>query len=242
MLEKMVRTEVKMKELLGKLEALEKRQTNAETEMDTSTKKIQDQVLKHDSEIEMSAKGIEDLEKQYDSLQTECENTTKSYFNRHEKSLELLDQRLDSMSRNCTESMHPSSVAFFATLSSGFTTSSSGQTLVFYNVIKNVGGGYNPGTGEFTAPVDGLYVFSASVMVDLSKSRTAAHISIYKNDSFVVYLYVIDSDGKYETGAGTVILSLQVGDTVKVKCIYSGRIIRRYSLISVSEDTVPSDS
>ncbi|XP_052788685.1 uncharacterized protein LOC128223444 [Mya arenaria] len=140
MLEKMVRTEVKMEELLGKLEALEKRQTNVETEMDTSTKKIQDQVKKHDTEIEMSAKGIQDLEERYKSLQTEFENSTKSYFDGREKSLEVFDQRLDAMSKNISESMQPSPVAFFVIISSRFTTSSYHQTLVFNKPVTDVGG------------------------------------------------------------------------------------------------------
>ncbi|WAR31332.1 CAPR2-like protein [Mya arenaria] len=232
MLEKMVRTEVKMEELHGKLEALETRQTNVEIEMDTSTNKIQDQIKKHDTEIEMSAKGTQHLEERYKSLQTELENTTKSYFNSREKSLEKFDQRLDAMSKNISESMHPSPAAFFATLSSGFTTSSSAQSLVFNNVVTDVGGGYNPGTGVFTAPVDGLYVFSASVMVQMTTSATFAHIRIKKNDSHVAYLYVNDSDGNYETGMGTVTLSLQVGDTVKLTCNESGRYIHSYSFIS----------
>ncbi|WAR31324.1 CAPR2-like protein [Mya arenaria] len=235
MLEKMVRAEIKNEELLGKLEVLENRLTNVETGVDNSVEKIHILEKKHDTEKEQRKKGVHDLEKANESLHTlleKFENTTKSYFDRQKKSLEVYEQRLDAISRNFTESVHQSPVAFFATLSSGFTTSTSSQTIVFNNFVTDVGGGYNPGTGVFTAPVDGLYVFSASVMVALSTSTIYAHISMDKNGSQVVYLYVTDSDGSYETGVGTVILSLQVGDTVKLACTQSGRVIHDYSFIS----------
>ncbi|XP_052788681.1 uncharacterized protein LOC128223440 [Mya arenaria] len=228
MLEKMVRTEIKNQELLTKLEVLEKRLTHVETEVDNTVKEIQGLEKKHETEKEETAKEVQDLEKAYDSLQTELEkfeNTTKSDFDRQEKSLEVHDQRLDAMFRNITESMHQSPVAFFATLSTSFTTSTFSQTLVFEKVVTDVGGGYNPGTGVFTAPVDGLYVFSTSVMVDLSTSTTDAKIRINKNGSKVVYLYFNDSDGNFETVSGTVILSMQVGDTVNVDCDNSERSI-----------------
>ncbi|XP_052789271.1 cerebellin-3-like isoform X2 [Mya arenaria] len=153
--------------------------------------------------------------------------------------LEALEQRLvnvenkvDNTVKEIQANMNHSPVAFFATISSSFTTSSSYQTLVFDKVLTDVGGGYKPGTGVFTAPVNGLYVFSASVMVDLSTSASSAHISINKKSSRVVYLFVNDSDGNYETGVGTVILSLQVGDTVKLTCNESERTIFYYSFIS----------
>ncbi|WAR31312.1 C1QT3-like protein [Mya arenaria] len=118
----------------------------------------------------------------------------------------------------CPKSKHLPPVALIATLSSSFTTSTTSQTIVFNNVVTDVGGSYDPGTGVFAAPVEGLYVFSASVMVDLSTSANNAYIRISKNDSNIVTLYVNDIDGNFETGVRTVILSLQVGDTVKMTC------------------------
>ncbi|XP_052789929.1 complement C1q-like protein 4 isoform X2 [Mya arenaria] len=204
MLEKMVRSEIKNEELLAKLEVLEKRLTNVETEVDNSVMEIKELEKKHDTEQE-----------------------------EQKKSLDVYDQRLDAISRNITESVHQPPVAFFATLSSGFTTSTSSQTIVFNNFVTDIGGGYNPGTGVFTAPVDGLYVFSTSFMVDLSTSKTSANFRIKKNGNIITYLIVNDSDGDYETVSGTVILSLQVGDNVMVTCNDIGRsIIGLYTFLS----------
>ena len=53
-------------------------------------------------------------------------------------------------------------MAFTATVTRSM-TSKSGQTLVFPNIITNVGGGYNGNTGVFTAPRDGVYVFFCKI-------------------------------------------------------------------------------
>jgi hypothetical protein len=38
------------------------------------------------------------------------------------------------------------------------------QTVVFDHVITNIGKAYNPHTGHFTAPYDGLYFFTVSFL------------------------------------------------------------------------------
>ncbi|XP_052788686.1 complement C1q-like protein 4 [Mya arenaria] len=121
--------------------------------------------------------------------------------------------------------MHHSPVAIFATIASDSTTSSSFQTIVFYNIVTNVGGGYNPRTGVFLTPTNGLYMFSTSVMVKLSTPTTNTRFKIRKNGSHVASLMASDIEGNWETVSGTVILPLLVGDTVKVTCVESRRFI-----------------
>ena len=108
-------------------------------------------------------------------------------------------------------------VAFTARVTSGSSTWNSG-TLIFPVAINNIGGGYNPSTGIFTAPTDGQYVFYVTVVeynkqhseVDivlngLSKVRTLGH-----------------SDASFQTGANMVVLRLQQGDTVWIRH-YNGK-------------------
>ncbi|WAR11234.1 hypothetical protein MAR_036310 [Mya arenaria] len=54
-------------------------------------------------------------------------------------------------------------IAFYASLSDDISKTTASAPLVFNNVITNIGGGYEPSTGLFTAPTNGLFVFSLTV-------------------------------------------------------------------------------
>ncbi|XP_048730774.2 filamin A-interacting protein 1-like [Ostrea edulis] len=108
-----------------------------------------------------------------------------------------------------------SKVSFTATITSS-SSSWSGGTLVFPKVINNVGGGYNTGTGIFTAPVGGHYVFFVSVQ---SYGSGDIRVDIVLNGSSQVRTMAYDRGGNeyYETGVNLVVLRLDKGDTVWVK-------------------------
>lgn len=55
-----------------------------------------------------------------------------------------------------------SKVAFSSRISTLY-TSKDGQTVVFNDIISNVGSGYNNQDGVFTAPADGVYVFFCKI-------------------------------------------------------------------------------
>jgi hypothetical protein len=54
-------------------------------------------------------------------------------------------------------------ITFHAMMSDDL-VSNIGQTVVFDHVITNIGKAYNPHTGHFTAPYDGLYFFTVSLI------------------------------------------------------------------------------
>jgi hypothetical protein len=64
-----------------------------------------------------------------------------------------------------------------------------GEIIVFNKVWTNVGNGYNPNTGKFTAPKGGLYQISGTVM---SVSGKYLHVHLFKNDKQTVSLYTGD--------------------------------------------------
>ncbi|XP_065928375.1 EMILIN-1-A isoform X3 [Magallana gigas] len=111
-------------------------------------------------------------------------------------------------------------VGFTATLSSASSTWNS-ATLVFPVVITNVGNGYNPSTGVFTAPTAGEYVFFVNVQ---SYNNKDIYVDVVLNGVTKVrtMAYGSGSSDYYDAGPNLVVLTLQKGDRVWIKR-YSGQ-------------------
>ncbi|XP_048055135.1 complement C1q-like protein 2 [Megalobrama amblycephala] len=93
-------------------------------------------------------------------------------------------------------------------------------TLTYKNVFTNIGNGYNPITGVFTAPLKGAYMFRISVY---STGGTGATAAIFKNGKKVVIGHDYQTQGELNASNG-VVLILEVGDVVYVR-LWSGRRI-----------------
>lgn len=63
------------------------------------------------------------------------------------------------------------SVAFLVWHTTNPLTADSGKTLVMNHPVTNIGHGYDPLTGIFTAPVSGLYDFQASFMPYIGRTK-----------------------------------------------------------------------
>ncbi|XP_052279401.1 complement C1q tumor necrosis factor-related protein 2-like isoform X2 [Dreissena polymorpha] len=103
-------------------------------------------------------------------------------------------------------------VAFFA------------QIVVFDKVITNIDstgsiGGYHASTGVFTAPVDSLYVFYATLM---AHNNHASHYLIVHENQSVATILVDGSNHWFDSASGSVVVVLSRGDTVSVKQLESG--------------------
>ena len=109
-------------------------------------------------------------------------------------------------------------IGFTAGVTSSSSTWSSG-TLVFPKVITNVGSGYNPSDGVFTASRVGVYVFFVNVQ---SYSTQSIYVDVVLNGATKVrtMAYYGGSSDTYEAGPNLAVLSLQTGDRVWVKHYY----------------------
>ena len=70
------------------------------------------------------------------------------------------------------------------------TYTSAGETMQFEQVVTNIGAAFDNATGLFTCPVDGVYLFYASI-----HSQNGSHGvgDIYKGDEYLVTVYTSDA-------------------------------------------------
>ena len=76
-------------------------------------------------------------------------------------------------------------------------------------MITNIGQAYDPRHGHFIAPVNGMYLISASIM---SVNAKSVHCYIVKNGAAVTALYGGVDD--YQADTQTIVLDLQAGDMI----------------------------
>nr|XP_022291272.1 complement C1q-like protein 4 [Crassostrea virginica] len=125
-------------------------------------------------------------------------------------SLELF--RINQTHSKCDVSTR---IAFTAGVTSSSSSWNSG-TLVFPKVITNVGSGYNPSDGVFTAPMAGVYVFFVNVQ---GYSYQTIYVDIVLNGATKVRTMVWGNSPytAHSAGPNLAVLSLQTGDRVWVK-------------------------
>jgi len=121
----------------------------------------------------------------------------------------------------------PAFEAWINTLSSSF---SQGQTWVFNATRINRGNSFSTSTGRFTAPVEGVYVFGATLGDDDATEFSGKIVSFFVNGGY--YRDITEGEtgngAHWETHAGTLIY-LNTGDYVDVRCRGGGVILNNGS-------------
>ncbi|XP_032355229.1 complement C1q-like protein 2 [Etheostoma spectabile] len=152
------------------------------------------------------------LEERLAATVTAMEETNKK-LEANEKKLTALDGRVTELS--AVDQGHHR-VAFSATLGNDGIIGpvNIDYSLVYRNVLSNIGGHYNPVTGFFTAPVQGVYYFTYTSFSWAGSGTSGG--SLYQNGNKIVSWYGHAPTNEL-TGSNSAILQLQVGDYVNVR-------------------------
>jgi len=106
--------------------------------------------------------------------------------------------------------------AFYAYINT--TSSTTSATIPFNTTVFNNGSHFNTSTGIFTAPIDGYYIFTASLGDNDQNEFSGKIISFYKDD--VVFRDIVEGEtghaAHFETSASTVVY-LENGSTFYVR-------------------------
>jgi hypothetical protein len=92
--------------------------------------------------------------------------------------------------------------AFSAVMTSNLTVTTSGTVFVYDKVISNIGGAYNPTTGEFVCPDDGFYAFTWSATANFGDTGNDLHMD-YTIITYIYLTYQTSSDATGTTGTST---------------------------------------
>ena len=113
-------------------------------------------------------------------------------------------------------------IAFFARLTADSPPLSPNQDIVFNDVQLNIGSAYHATHGAFIAPLDGVYVFTTSILSHVHGANYAAHAKLVKNGTLLAILDASEPDGIAQAGQ-TVIIQLKKNDDIAVQnADYSG--------------------
>ena len=103
-------------------------------------------------------------------------------------------------------------IAFHAMMSEDL-VSNIGQRVVFDDVITNIGKAYNPHTGHFTVPYDGLYFFTVSFLKRYSSNLT---LTMLINSRTISRGHATNSTSGATTGSMNAAVFLKKGDVVRI--------------------------
>uniref|UniRef100_A0A8C5B4T5 C1q domain-containing protein n=1 Tax=Gadus morhua TaxID=8049 RepID=A0A8C5B4T5_GADMO len=96
-------------------------------------------------------------------------------------------------------------------------------TVKYPLIISNIGNGYNPATGIFTARVSGMYYFRYTMFNNLG-SRSNSVMSLMKNSQRMVSTWDTSGSDDNDTATNAAVLQLEEGDNVYTR-LYANRQI-----------------
>ncbi|XP_067456400.1 complement C1q tumor necrosis factor-related protein 4-like [Thunnus thynnus] len=165
---------------------------------------------------------IDEAPKEFD-VETELKVLQESLKKLQTENLSV-EERLKSTEKQLKEMRDVPKVAFAVSLGgNGLQKTTSGsQKLIYKDVLTNIGQTYNSETGEFTAPVRGVYYvrFTANAPTDFPMSAV-----LYKNDAQIQLIAHEQSSGEgSDTASNGAALLLEGGDRLSLKLWHNTQI------------------
>ncbi|KAL4228536.1 Complement C1q-like protein 4 [Mactra antiquata] len=189
-------------ELIVRIESLEKRCNEQDIE-----------IRRQSNELATRKKIDEQHTLEILDLQQEIKNLRKSVVNTGQDVQSSLISKLNRQARFVLDGAE--TVAFHATLSGAVHSHYHiNQTVVFDKVMLNMGNGYIATHGLFVSPIDGVYIFSVSIMGISTHDSTM--VFIMKNGQEIASAIADGRGAPHDQGSTTIAVHLVTGDKVWV--------------------------
>ncbi|XP_022302313.2 uncharacterized protein LOC111110210 [Crassostrea virginica] len=207
-------TEMKkmMTNLLEKYQAQERRIADLEFEIQTLKSKDKSEnylteimTEQKNSEIPKTKRGLPQDFSSFRTSNDPNDNSNENQMTKHDSNLHN--------GKEVRIVPHPTErvVAFYAYMSSYENSPSTHHTLIFDHEVTNVGNGYSKHSGIFTAPIEGIYVFSWTIFLSLPNQSMSIEITL---NSQPVGASFVHGANDYATVSGNAVLYMQKDDVV----------------------------
>lgn len=192
------------KELVFRIEAVEKQCADQNLQLREENRKLKDQLEQVMTTVDKQEHRITQLQDEIKGLRT------YSYENKQN-----VEKEIKQKARFLTD--ESATVAFHATLAGGNAIRHLhiNQTVIFDDVLLNLGGAYHAQHGLFVANVPGVYIFSVSIMA-LAGGSDSTMVFIMKNGKEIAAAIADGRGSPHDQGSTTVVLQLVSGDEVWV--------------------------
>nr|XP_022324117.1 multimerin-2-like [Crassostrea virginica] len=192
-----------------------------------STKDFQENVVYNLSALEKDQSSIrrllsDNLNNTINTIRSEVEQSQNAQLKLSSavSSLEVFRMNM-SLVNSCTKETQEGFTVGLTNYNGGWI----GSILIFPHVVTNIGNGYNPTTGKFTASKKGTYVFFVTVNTE---SKNYIYLDIVHNGASKVRT-MSHNTASYLTGSNMAVLELNKGDTVWVSR-YDGKSYYSHSV------------
>ncbi|XP_053388172.1 heavy metal-binding protein HIP-like [Mercenaria mercenaria] len=221
----MVRIEFQMERMKTEMEQSVKAVENMKTGTDDTLKAFDSKLETYDENVlRMKAFETKLAKTVSEKHQEHDKDIDEKLAALENKTVETLDKKIQEL-QAIKDDVFTTTVAFKARLDSNIAVAT-GQTVVFPTVLFNEGDSYNRGTGKFTTPVSGTYMFTMAFCLKNIQTLVAGIMVDHKK--YTVTLFY--GDGNNECLTGDTVAMLTAGQVVRVEVLAgssTGRIINQ---------------